>query len=647
VTDNCITGNTTFGVSNLGTGTLDASHNWWGSVSGPGVEGPGSGDKVSASVTFVPWLNGCGGDDVTLPTITVTLPEFVVQGVPELQEFTVVTDNPDTTWDPVGYSVKVDHTDALVVGDIVLEYYNGATWDAVTLAVVGDNLEGPFGPQDFSLGTGTRTDNLRARAGASAPAGTYTVTVSLKLTTGACETIQTGDDMMVVNPAPTITEGALPAFEVGGAYEEFTIQLVNPADGANYAHAVLNLRIQGPVGSDLTAGMFRLQSQGSWNDVTLTEDGNDLVANFGGPGGFAMAPNYDQTTTFRMKAQLSAPAGAYSLVATLVYLDSEPDWTLGTRTDTFTVGGGTAAMSMDFDSGWNMISVPVVGADNVPETVFVDVITSGQPLVIYEWVSTGPSSGSYAIPTEVDAGRGYWLYLFQPVTINATGPLESGTYTVPLTTAGWHQISTPKWPVAWSAVQFTDGTDTCSLADAVTNGWLYPVAYSYNPDTKEYEAADIVDGAIDPWTGYWICARVPGLSMLIPMEVPYIPGPMSVHSMSVPAGLQPPAPPMVPMSADLLDIEFGNSPNPIRDVHTTTFYVQGRGADLVDAIRVQIFDQGGQLVYEATEEGASLDWHTDNDYGEYLANGVYLYRLYVRVNDAWIVSDVRKLAILR
>ncbi|MCX6092443.1 MAG: right-handed parallel beta-helix repeat-containing protein, partial [Candidatus Bipolaricaulota bacterium] len=534
VTQNCIVGNTTYGVSNSGTGTLDASHNWWGSVSGPGVEGPGSGDKVSANVTFVPWLNGCGGDDVTLPTLTVTLPEFVVQGVPEFQAFTVVTDNPDTTWDPVGYSVKVDHTDALAVGDVELEYYNGATWDAVTLAVVGGNLEGTFGLQGFSMGAGTFTYDLRAKAGASAPTGTYTVTVSLKLTSGAYETIKTGVDTMVVNPAPTITEGALPAFEVGGAYKTFNIQLANPADGANYAHVVLNLRIQGPVGSDLTASMFRLQSEGSWNDLTLTEVGNDLVANFGGPGGFAMAPNYDQTKTFRMKAQLTAPTGTYSLVATLVYLDGDPDWTLSTRTDTFSVGGGTTAMSMDLNSGWNMISVPLVGADNVPETVFADVIAANQPLVIYEWVSTGPSSGSYAIPTEIDAGRGYWLYLFAPVTINASGPLPSGTYNVGLAEAGWHQVSTPKWPVAWSAVQFTDGADIYTFDEAVANGWVYPVAYSYNPSTKLYVSADLADGAMDPWTGYWICTRVQNLTMSIPMEVPYIPGPMSVHSMSVP-----------------------------------------------------------------------------------------------------------------
>ena len=54
-----------------------------------------------------------------------------------------------------------------------------------------------------------------------------------------------------------------------------------------------------------------------------------------------------------------------------------------------------------------------------------------------------------------------------------------------------------------------------------------------------------------------------------------------------------------------------------------------------------------RLVYERQEPGKSFDWHTDNDYGEILANGVYLYKLYALVEGKWVVSDVRKLAILR
>ena len=93
---------------------------------------------------------------------------------------------------------------------------------------------------------------------------------------------------------------------------------------------------------------------------------------------------------------------------------------------------------------------------------------------------------------------------------------------------------------------------------------------------------------------------------------------------------------------------FTNIPNPITDVHTTTFMVKGPMAALVEAIMVQIFDLSGRLVYESGEiRGKSLGWHTENDYGEILANGVYLYKLYALIDGEWIESETKKLAILR
>jgi hypothetical protein len=87
-------------------------------------------------------------------------------------------------------------------------------------------------------------------------------------------------------------------------------------------------------------------------------------------------------------------------------------------------------------------------------------------------------------------------------------------------------------------------------------------------------------------------------------------------------------------------------PNPVRDVHTVTFQVRGALVPLVETIKVQIFDLAGRLVYEKQEAGTSLDWHTDNSYGEYLVNGVYLYKLYALIEGKWVVSEVKKLAIL-
>ena len=96
---------------------------------------------------------------------------------------------------------------------------------------------------------------------------------------------------------------------------------------------------------------------------------------------------------------------------------------------------------------------------------------------------------------------------------------------------------------------------------------------------------------------------------------------------------------------DLADrITVSNIPNPVRDVHTTTFLVRGTG---IEAIRVQIFDLNETLVYEEEVPGNELVWHTENDYGEYLANGVYFYRAQVKIGSTWITTAFQKLVILR
>jgi len=91
-------------------------------------------------------------------------------------------------------------------------------------------------------------------------------------------------------------------------------------------------------------------------------------------------------------------------------------------------------------------------------------------------------------------------------------------------------------------------------------------------------------------------------------------------------------------------VSVSNYPNPVEDVHTTTFTVRGEG---VEAIRIQIFDQNETLVFEQQIEGQELEWHTDNQYGEYLANGTYYYRAYALVDGQWVPTRFEKVVILR
>lgn len=97
-------------------------------------------------------------------------------------------------------------------------------------------------------------------------------------------------------------------------------------------------------------------------------------------------------------------------------------------------------------------------------------------------------------------------------------------------------------------------------------------------------------------------------------------------------------------SAAPRDIAFMAVPNPVRDVHTTRFLVRGLEADL---IRVEVYDLTGRLVWKAEAPGNEILWHTEDLTGLPLANGVYLYKISVKVGDTWIVSGVNKLVILR
>lgn len=68
---NSISGNT-MGLNNSSTNLVNATCNWWGSASGPGPVGPGSGDTVSANVNFTPWLltNDLSGSCAGYPHVT-------------------------------------------------------------------------------------------------------------------------------------------------------------------------------------------------------------------------------------------------------------------------------------------------------------------------------------------------------------------------------------------------------------------------------------------------------------------------------------------------------------------------------------------------------------------------------------------------
>jgi len=160
-------------------------------------------------------------------------------------------------------------------------------------------------------------------------------------------------------------------------------------------------------------------------------------------------------------------------------------------------------------------------------------------------------------------------------------------------------------------------------------------------------------GAKDPRS--WSCAitaHTSGLSLTLlsalgtPVNMAYAPmaaPPLAASPLAFAPADLPPMPPFL-MGGTLV---VPNPVSPPNDELMYPLYFCSPAQEDVEAVRVQIFDRSGRLGYEHEEEGSRMEWQTENDEGEYLANGVYLYKLYMRVDGVWIATEVQKLVILR
>jgi VCBS repeat-containing protein len=333
---------------------------------------------------------------------------------------------------------------------------------------------------------------------------------------------------------------------------------------------------------------------------------------------------------------------------TFTYKANDGQLDSNVATVTITVNPVLTTAQRSFPAGWNLLSVPLkpVPPDNTPVAVFGDDV-SPLPLWIH-WGNPSANPPTYQPPAVVDPGRGYWVYLMSEGTvIDVEGTrVDQGDYEVQLGAAGWQMISTPTVSVFWGYVRFRLGTETRSYTDAVAAGWVAPLAFRYDPATYSYVTLS-ASGTIDPWFGYWIRTYVDNLVLILPVyDAIHNPPPLPASTLGALAGvanLTPPPPPTLPM-ADKSGLVVLNYPNPIRDVHTTRFMVLGAA---VERMRVTIYDLSGRLVWKGEVEGNELAWHTGDLTGKFLANGVYLYIVEVRIGGQWVRSEVKKLVILR
>jgi hypothetical protein len=329
-------------------------------------------------------------------------------------------------------------------------------------------------------------------------------------------------------------------------------------------------------------------------------------------------------------------------------------------TTSITAGTCTTCSNELIHDGWHMVALPgeLCGECDIDDSGDLVCALSDDldPCYIFHY---NPGVGGYVMapPTEnipYHPGMGFWVRTYEDnITIDAELQVLTQQLQVPLAN-GWNQIGNPftfSVPVSELKVNY-DGTEY-SLLEAQAEGWVSAYLFGYDPLTGVYVMLDATSGCIEPWSGYWIRTYRDGCTLIIPPTVCTSASPASAPMTSKQLqerGIQaPPAPPKISLMGEqvLNNLTVCNIPNPIRSEHTTTFKVEGKGAQLVEGIRVEIYNQAGQKVFTQDISAKELEWHTDNDSGELLANGVYLYQVWVNIGGSWYPTGVHKLAVVR
>ncbi len=167
-------------------------------------------------------------------------------------------------------------------------------------------------------------------------------------------------------------------------------------------------------------------------------------------------------------------------------------------------------------TGLQMISLPVTPIINsAPDILGID----SSRLLMAEWDATLEGADKYRIWPNVrpfTPGRGFWLKLFEDVSIQVFGILpnadERTRVYLPI---GWNIIGSPRLSAINTSeirVQFGE-QDSVPFADAVNNGWVQQGIFEYD----QQAGYDTVE-QMQPFAGHWMrVLRSPGVYVDFPV----------------------------------------------------------------------------------------------------------------------------------
>lgn len=275
--------------------------------------------------------------------------------------------------------------------------------------------------------------------------------------------------------------------------------------------------------------------------------------------------------------------------------------------------------------GWYLVSTPAASAPPAGVTM-------------WHW---NASTGRYERPGTLHPHVGYWALLSAHTQWSVASAPPASDVSLNLRVSGWHLVSAP-WPYLRSAILVSWGGRTLVWADAVAAGWVQNTIFGFKATDGAYTSPT----SLHPWYGYWLFARVPGVTLRF-MHASRGVGMVEALSLEPEALARPDLPP-IPGPTDAHDgVAVESYPNPLQRGDTITFRVVGPMADDGSGISVTVRDLSGRVVWEGREDGSVLRWHAHDAHGRPVPNGVYVYDVQAKLDGAWTPVGTAKLLIVR
>jgi hypothetical protein len=177
--------------------------------------------------------------------------------------------------------------------------------------------------------------------------------------------------------------------------------------------------------------------------------------------------------------------------------------------------------------GWHLITLPGAPLNPDPAAVFDELVALGQlsgalhryvPGLGYKpWYENAPSG--FGGPLQ--AGEGYWLYVYGAVTISYDASVTFAQQQVYLATAGWHLIGSGQTAdIAMGNCTVRQDSGTAAPFANQTGLWIADPLYGWSITLGAYRTCGVAvndnDNALRVFAGYWLYTMMSDVTLYVP-----------------------------------------------------------------------------------------------------------------------------------